>query len=97
MQSLLQLPLAARALLALVAVVQLSLQVWSLVDLTRRETIPGNRKWLWALVIVAGGLVGAIVYQAIGKRAPEQASDSDARTQGNRREALDRLYGDRDA
>lgn len=101
MRTLLQLPLFARVLLALLALVQLSLQIWGLVDLSRRENVPGGRKWLWALVIVAGGLVGAIVYHAIGKRAPEQASDFDATPRGERqdkrREAIDRLYDDRDA
>jgi len=82
-------------------VVQLALQIYAVVDLVRRDRVRGDRKWVWALVIAFGNLVGAIVYLAVG-RAPEQvdipASTSGASTAGGEaaRRAVESLYGPRD-
>jgi len=90
-------PLAI-AIIAL-GVVQLTLQIWAIVDLIRRPA-PTQRKAVFALVIVLVGLVGAIAYLAVGRSmldeeeqarraiTPEGAGDENAR-----RRALDQLYG----
>jgi hypothetical protein len=87
---------AVIALLGLL-VVQLALQVYGLLDLAKRRAVPGGRKWVWALVIVAGNLVGAVIYLALGRSAPplDQAADRGAGDQNARERAIDRLYGGR--
>jgi hypothetical protein len=83
-------------------VVQLALQLYALADLARRDRVRGERKWVWALVIAFGNLVGAIAYLAVG-RAPAEVVDmpaggSAASTAGGdaARRAVDALYGPRD-
>ena len=100
MQTLLALPPRALILLSALAVAQLSLQVWGVIDLTRRVAEPGRRKWIWALVIVFGGFVGSLVYLGVGRGALGDASDdgdASANLPERRTQAIDRLYGDRDA
>ena len=93
-------PTVAGLLLGLI-VVQLALQLYALVDLARRAEVRGERKWVWALVIAFGNLVGAIVYLAVG-RAPAEVDiptgASGASTAGGEsaRRAVDALYGPRD-
>lgn len=45
---------------------QLVLMVVALVDLVRREKTHGP-KWLWAIIIVLGELLGPILYLVIGR------------------------------
>jgi hypothetical protein len=45
---------------------QLGLQIFSLIDLVRRERTKGP-KWLWAIIIVIGELLGSIVYLLFGR------------------------------
>ena len=93
-------PTVAGILIGLI-VVQLAVQLYALADLVRRERVRGDRKWVWALVIAFGNLIGAIVYLAIG-RPPEEvdfpAGGSAASTAGGEatRRAVDALYGTRD-
>jgi hypothetical protein len=54
-------------LLIPIAVLQLILMVVALVDLSRREKTRGP-KWVWALVIVLGELLGPILYFIIGRK-----------------------------
>ncbi len=92
-------PLAV-AIIAL-GVIQLTLQIWSIVDLIRRPA-PTQRKVVFALVIVLIGLVGAIAYLAVGRSMlDEEARSASADGAGDgvrgnddaRRHALDQLYG----
>ncbi|MGD0709218.1 MAG: PLD nuclease N-terminal domain-containing protein [Anaerolineaceae bacterium] len=53
-------------LLIPLALLQLGLQIFSLVDLVRRERTKGP-KWLWAIVIIFGELIGSIVYLLFGR------------------------------
>jgi len=89
------LPPTVRILLFVALGVQLAVQIYSLVDLARRSRVPGGRKWVWALVIVAGNLLGALIYLVIGRREvlteASQVGELDARER-----ALDRLYGKSD-
>ena len=88
------------AILLAVIVVQVATQVFALVDLARRDSVRGGRKWVWALAIAFGNLPGAIAYLAAGRVAPDvdlsdgrsgaSAAGSDAAHR-----AVDALYGPR--
>lgn len=83
------------ALLALLSL-QVIVQLLACVDLARRRTVRGGKKWVWVLVIIACSLPGAALYLAYG-RMPDPAepgpdtAHEQAGTAG--RDALDRLYG----
>lgn len=53
-------------LLIPVFALQLILMIIALVDLSRREKTRGP-KWLWALIIILGELLGPILYFIIGR------------------------------
>ncbi len=85
----------AVAILAL-AVVQLALQIYALVDLARRRRVTGGKRWIWLAVILFGNLVGAIVYLAIGRAVPPAAEPEHEPGAGpgdRARAAADLLYG----
>ena len=83
----------AGALIAL-AVVQLAMQVYALVDVVKRGAVLGGNKWVWALVIALGGLPGTIVYLAVG-RISSTGPGGAAKAAGDEtvRRAVDSLYG----
>lgn len=90
----------AAMILALI-VAQLAAQVYALVDLARRDTVRGGRKWVWALVIAMGNLPGAIAYLAAGRvAATVDISGASGRPSAERgdaaRRAVKELYGPRD-
>lgn len=83
-------------------IVQIVLQVAALVDLLRRPHVTlGDRKWLWAIIIVIGESIGALLYFALGrvKYAPtEQARplvDMDV-AEAKAQAIVDKLYGKSD-
>jgi drug/metabolite transporter (DMT)-like permease len=87
------------AILLLVVAAQLATQAYALVDLARRDEVFGGRKWVWALIIVLGNLLGAIGYLVGGRLPPAvDVSGSSASTAGDMaaRRAVDALYGPRD-
>ena len=49
-----------------ILILQLGLMIVALVDLVRRERTKGP-KWMWALFIVLGELIGPIAYFMIGR------------------------------
>ena len=49
-----------------VVVIQLALMAFALVDLARRARTRGP-KWVWALVIIFGELLGPILYLVFGR------------------------------
>ncbi len=49
-----------------VLLLQLGLAIFCLVDLARRNRTRGP-KWMWAIIIVFGELVGPLVYLFIGR------------------------------
>ncbi|MEN6571181.1 MAG: PLD nuclease N-terminal domain-containing protein [Anaerolineaceae bacterium] len=53
-------------LLIPIVILQLILMIVALVDLSRREKTRGP-KWVWALVIILGELLGPILYFIIGR------------------------------
>ncbi|HEX7976650.1 MAG TPA: PLD nuclease N-terminal domain-containing protein [Anaerolineales bacterium] len=54
-------------LLIPIVLIQLVLMVYCLVDLAHREQTNGP-KWLWALLIIFGELLGPIAYLIIGRK-----------------------------
>lgn len=93
-----QLGVSAGTIYALFALsaVEMALAIWALIDLIRRERVLGDRKWIWALVILLINGIGPIIYLVIGRRVPEAAEDTH-RIQadgGDRAQrAVDTLYG----
>lgn len=55
--------------LVIILVVLATMCVWifALVDVLKSEFRGENDKLLWAIVILLGGLIGAVVYFAIGR------------------------------
>ncbi len=53
-------------LLLPIVAIQLGLMAWALLDLARRERTRGP-KWVWALVILLGNLLGPTVYFLVGR------------------------------
>ena len=49
-----------------IILLQLGLMVFALWDLVRRERTRGP-KWLWAVVIILGEILGPIVYLLVGR------------------------------
>jgi hypothetical protein len=100
MEKLLALPTPLLAALGVLLVVQLSLQVYTLVDVARRARVSALPKWGWVLVIVLGEILGPILYLALGRSVPEAAADPLAQKSsgddlGRAEKAADLLYGDR--
>ena len=97
MTSLSDLPLPALVALALLVVVQLVLQIVALVSLAREPSARvslGGRKWLWALVIIVGELVGPIAYLVAGRLpAVSDVPTTRADDRGRRANAVEVLYG----
>ncbi len=50
------------------ALIQLGLMIWAIVDLVKRERVRGGSKLLWALVIVFVSTIGSIVYLVWGRQ-----------------------------
>ena len=89
--------ISERLAIAIIAlgVVQLTLQIWALVDLIKRPA-PTQRKVVFGLVIGLVGLVGAIAYLAVGRSMLDQERESATAGGGDeaaRKRALDQLYG----
>lgn len=87
--------LSTPVLVAVIALgtVQLTLQVIALLDLAKRPAVAGGRKWVWVIVIVLGGLIGAFAYLAAGRAPRLSADEPQAGNEEARRHALDKLYG----
>ncbi len=48
--------------LAPVFIIQLSLQVYSIINLVKRRKVRFNSKLLWGIVIICLGIIGPVVY-----------------------------------
>ena len=91
------LPTWVLVVIAIVACIQLALQVYALLDLSKRAEVPGGRKWLWVVIIIAGNLLGALIYLGIGRVVYTAGPDEGERAGSEKatRRAIDNLYGDR--
>lgn len=54
-------------LLVPILLIQLGLMAYCLVDLVRRERTLGP-KWMWALIVIFGELLGPVVYLVVGRK-----------------------------
>ncbi|MHB1357579.1 MAG: PLD nuclease N-terminal domain-containing protein [Anaerolineae bacterium] len=48
-------------------VIQLGLMLYALLDLVRRERAKHLPKWLWALIVLFGQLLGPLAYLILGR------------------------------
>jgi membrane protein DedA with SNARE-associated domain len=79
---------------------QVVLALLALIDLARRRHVANFPKWLWAIIILFGSMIGPILYFAIGRSAQtpvwEPPDDVDVETAASRqqqiRRAVDDLY-----
>ncbi|MEH7344789.1 PLD nuclease N-terminal domain-containing protein [Bacillus sp. JJ1532] len=55
------------AIIAPIIVIQLILFVIAVIDLVRIEKTNGP-KWMWAIIILFGNLIGSILYFVVGRR-----------------------------
>ena len=94
---LLQVSTPVAVIVLALGVVQVTLLVFCLVDLARRDAVRGGRKWVWALIIVLGNLPGAIAYLVAGRPAPTLDAPGGVSAAGSdaARRAVDALYGPR--
>jgi hypothetical protein len=93
------LPTWLLVVLGVIAVAEVVLDVLALVDLYRRPIAQVNlgNKWIWVILIVLINLVGAILYFAIGRKRPPQATAAQTSEQRPDTAGIaDALYGPRD-
>ena len=88
------------ALIALVviALIELALAVYCIVDIVRRPAVTGGHKWVWIVLVIVFNLIGSIVYLAVGRAQPEAAEtraepEPEAAARGRAAAAADLLYG----
>ena len=98
MEKVLALPTAALLALGVLVIVQLSLQVYAIVDLVRhpaeRLTLP---KWAWVAIIVLGEILGPILYLVAGRRPAPAVEVAPVAPAASRAEsAADALWGKRE-
>jgi hypothetical protein len=43
-------------------VIQVGLQIYSIVNLVKRKRVPFNNKLIWGIIILCGGIFGSIIY-----------------------------------
>lgn len=43
-------------------VIQVGLQVFALINLSKRRQVRFDNKWIWVLIIVFGGFLGSLAY-----------------------------------
>jgi len=91
------LPTWALVAIVILACVQIALQIYALIDLSRRESVIWGRKWVWAVIIIAGNLLGTVIYLGIGRVVyqPDLGAAEGGGSEQARRRAMDDLYGDR--
>ena len=82
---------------SLLVVIQLTVEIWALVDMLRKpsdQLTLGGRKWLWAIIILFINFLGAIIYFAAGRK-PAAAVDAvpSAPVAQRADAAVDALYG----
>jgi len=84
------------AFVGVMIVVQLALQITALVQLVKtpaeRVSI-GGRKWVWAIIILLGEIIGAILWFVVGRTAAPSADVTSASGVQVKQSAVDTLYG----
>jgi hypothetical protein len=88
-------PSGALVALVVLGLIELALVVFCIIDIVRRPTVLGERKWIWIVVVLLFNLIGSIIYLAIGRAQPpppEPRAGAGA-TAGRVAAAADILYG----
>src|SRR3974377_1376514 len=83
--------------LVLLGILELGLMVWAIIAIVQRPAVLWGRKWLWLVIVILFGLIGPLVYLALGRvqpPVPEAESDATPMTDRAGRTA-DLLYGPR--
>lgn len=95
MNELSQLPAPVLWAIIAVAIAQVSLEVYAIVDIVRRPAsqIVGKKVW-WVLLVVFVNLIGAVIYLVAGRKPAELLETSVPRpTKDAAADAVDALYG----
>jgi Phospholipase_D-nuclease N-terminal len=83
--------------LVLLALVELGLMVWSVLDIVQRPAVLWGQKWIWLVIVILVGIIGPLVYFAVGRvqpPVPETLVDTVPVTD-RATHAADLLYGPR--
>jgi hypothetical protein len=83
--------------LVLLGLVELGLMIWAVIDIIRRPAVLWGQKWIWLVIVILFGLVGPLVYLAVGRvqsPVPESAVDTTPMTD-RAGQTADLLYGPR--
>ena len=57
------------SLIVPIIIIQVVLQVASLISLVRSEEVQRGNKTIWAIILVAGGMLDPILYWTLGREA----------------------------
>ncbi len=60
-----------------VALLELGLMIFALVDLVKRKRVTGGNKVVWVLLVVLVQIVGPVVYLLVGRKEDSVGSDKD--------------------
>jgi hypothetical protein len=63
-------------LLIPVAILELGMLIWALLDIIRRKRVKGGNKVVWILVVVLINIIGPIVYFLFGREEDPPEDDS---------------------
>jgi Mn2+/Fe2+ NRAMP family transporter len=84
--------------LGALVLVQVTLQVIAIVQLVKtpaQRVSIGGRKWVWALIILLGQIVGPLIWFFLGRTTEPTDVDSVLADESVRRSAVDTLYGEK--
>ncbi len=56
-------------------VIQLTLMIYALVDLSKRKTVTGGNKILWLFIIILLNMIGPIIYLVAGRKETINVGD----------------------
>ena len=95
------LPPAAVVAVAILGAVELVLFIWALIDLIRRPRTSLLPRWAWLVLMIVFGLLGPILYLALGRGEPSNAADlpapggsgGDELDESRTQRAVEVLYG----
>jgi ABC-2 type transport system ATP-binding protein len=89
------LPSNALVPVIILAIAEVALAGFCIIDIVRRPAVLGDRKWLWIVLVILFALPGSIIYLAIGRVPPpvkESRDDADADARPRADAAADALY-----
>ena len=91
-------PIPILVILVVLALVEIGLDIFALVDLYRRPTarIALANKWIWVAIILLVNLVGPILYLAIARKPAIEPGGVAAPSPNRMEQVVDSLYGPRD-